>query len=411
MNQKSKSKPEIIITPDKRSLQQLISVEKRSALKIAEDSLQANILLTQSGPYITAGQNQYKTIWTRDFCYSVRGLLQMGREDIVKNQLQVLISFAREKDGLVPRVIDSVPVQIRVLWNSIRGVLTKRIPNFKFNEPLLPQYMDEHFSPAMDSNILVILGVVRYLKLTNDELFWKKNEKSLNHILKFYENKFENGLIKQSKFSDWQDSVRRDDKTFYLNHLYWWACNELESLGLLNIKKSFVENLKNILCQTFYSKHDGIFYSIINHRYYSLDGNLMALESGLLNRIESENLYKNLKKSALWKGSPNQIPGFNTIPRYPSEWHHIPVKLAGLTGYHDHIYWSWLMGYATAISKKMKDITEYQILRVNLENILIRDQVVSEIYHPHNLLPWSSHIYRSEAPFSWGASFILDALG
>ncbi len=383
------------------------------AAQIAIDSLRANILNLDSGPYLLAGQNQYKTIWTRDFCYSIRGLLHIQREDVIENQLQKLINFARPKDGLIPRVIDSVAVQFRVVWNSVRSAAGNRIPNLKFQEPLRPQYMDEHTSVAMDSNVLLILNTLRYVKSTKNDAFLNKNTKQLEKIFLFYRDRIDrdDGFLIQQKFSDWQDSVKREGKTFYLNHLYWWLLSELADFNLFGVTKKFAVEFGQRLIEKFYSKENGIFKSIIDHPYYSLDGNLMVLESGLLNMTTNKEFYSHLKKSKIWKDSDNKIPGFNTYPRYPNNWHHIPVKLVGLMGYHDHVYWSWLLGYATWAARFMNDTPEFQFLKRNLEKILERDKTVYEIYHPKGLLPWSSKIYKSESPFSWGASYIIQALG
>ncbi len=40
-----------------------------------------------------------------------------------------------------------------------------------------------------------------------------------------------------------------------------------------------------------------------------------------------------------------------------------------------------------------------------------RDGEIGEIYDPaRGLRPWSSWLYRSEAPFSWGSGIIADAV-
>src|SRR5690349_8047136 len=70
---------------------------------IAQASLQANVVTLESGPYLVAGQHQFRSLWTRDFCFASRGLLLLDRADVVRNHLTALALNRRLKDGLVPR--------------------------------------------------------------------------------------------------------------------------------------------------------------------------------------------------------------------------------------------------------------------------------------------------------------------
>ena len=35
---------------------------------------------------LSAGANQFRTLWTRDFCYAARGLLRSGRAEVVRGE-------------------------------------------------------------------------------------------------------------------------------------------------------------------------------------------------------------------------------------------------------------------------------------------------------------------------------------
>lgn len=80
----------------------------------------------------------------------------------------------------------------------------------------------------------------------------------------------------------------------------------------------------------------------------------------------------------------------------------------GLTQYHGSIYWSWLMAFSAKIACQQQDLAECSRLSNLLTHMMQRDGTVYEIYHSATLWPWSARFYRSESPFSWGASYILD---
>lgn len=180
--------------------------------KIASDSLKANIMTLPSGKYVSAGQNQFLTLWTRDFCHAVRGLVAIGEEDVAKNHLSYLLKSLRP-DGLVPRVVDNRLVQFRVAYQSFRK-LVPFLPKLAFKEPLKAQYVDEHGSHAIDSNLLVLLAALMVKKTPGGDVWWKEHEEELKKVFRWYDDQFRDGLIYQTAFADWQDSVKREGHTF-----------------------------------------------------------------------------------------------------------------------------------------------------------------------------------------------------
>jgi glycogen debranching enzyme len=53
--------------------------------EIAKKSLETNIVKLDKGLFLSAGAHQFKSFWTRDFCFSSRGLLAINRGDVVKS--------------------------------------------------------------------------------------------------------------------------------------------------------------------------------------------------------------------------------------------------------------------------------------------------------------------------------------
>lgn len=367
-------------------------------LKIASDSLRQNIISLPSGKYVTAGQNQFLTLWTRDFCHSVRGLIALGETDVAKNHLTYLLNNLCH-DGLVPRVVDNRIVQFRVAYQSFRK-LVPIFPKLAIKEPLRPQYVDEHGSHAFDSNVLVVLSALQL-----GEGFYKTNEAKLKKVWHWYDDKFRDGLIYQAPFADWQDTTKREGYTFLLNLFYFLAASRLQKLGVETID---LENYKKKIFETFFK--DGIFISQVGYPQISIEAHLFLLEA--------EEFFTPSEKKTLWeklKAHPiitlDGAIGRCSYPDWPEQdlaWH---IKFANLKRYHGSLSWSWLMGFGLRVSKIMQDDEMIKKQTAHIERLLKRDGEVFEVYDPKTgFLPWESWLIKSEHPFAWGSGYLVEAL-
>ena len=366
---------------------------------IAANSLRANIISLPSGKFISAGQNQFLTLWTRDFCHAVRGLIAIGEQDVAKNHLQYLLKSLRE-DGLVPRVLDNRQVQFRVAWQSFRK-LVPVLPKLAFKEPLKAQYIDEHGSNAYDSNVLLILACLQM-----DEKFWQENEDQLHKVWNWYDDKFQDGLIHQTGFADWQDTTKREGKTFLMNLFYFLAASRLKQRGW-SIKTDLNE-YKNKIKKTFFDGN--VFISMIGYPQVSIEGNLFALESEeFLDADEKKNLWSNLKQYPII--AKDGVIGRCSYPDWPAEdlaWH---IKLANLKRYHGSLSWSWLVGLGLNVCTLMKDEAMTKKQLEHIQTLLRRDGEVYEVYDPDlKFAPWGSWLIKSEHPFAWGSGYLVHAL-
>ncbi len=122
--------------------------------KIAEKSLRTNIVELDSGLFLSAGANQFKSFWTRDFCFSTRGLLAIGEWAVVKNHLDYLITHRRE-DNLVPLYVDSMNPVHRVIKKSMHRVVGLKDSTPVKNE-IKPFYLVNGSYEAIDSNLMVL---------------------------------------------------------------------------------------------------------------------------------------------------------------------------------------------------------------------------------------------------------------
>lgn len=367
--------------------------------EIAEASLRKNIMTLPSGKYVTAGQNQFLTLWTRDFCHAVRGLVAIGESEVAKNHLSYLLKNLRE-DGLVPRVVDNRVVQFRVAWQSFRK-LCPVLPKLAFKEPLIPQYTDEHGSNAIDSNVLLILAVLRL-----DDLFFKSHEESLKKVWHWYDDKFRDGLIWQTPFADWQDTTKREGYTVLLNLFYFLAATELKKKGwAIEIN---LDDFRKKIKSTFMK--DGVLISQLGYPQVSIEAHLFALESDeFLNPAEKKAMWEKIKHHPVI--SLDQAIGRCSHPDWPEKdlaWH---IKFANLKRYHGSLSWSWLMGLGLTVAKRMNDSEFVSKQTAHIEKLLTRDGEVYEVYDPEkDFMPWGSWLIKSEHPFAWGSGYLVEAL-
>lgn len=367
--------------------------------EIARASLRDNIQNLPSGKYLSAGQNQFLTLWTRDFCHSVKGLLIIGERGVAESHLKLLLQNLRE-DGLVPRVMDNIPVQLRVSWQAIRRRL-RFLPHLAFKEPLKPQYEDEHGSCAYDSNLLLLLAAFEM-----GEEFIIAHKNNLLKVWHWYDHKFDRGLLRQSAFSDWQDTTRREGRSFLLNLFYIMVGSRYEKIGfapkcpLLAISKE----MKNVFLK------DDLFISLEGYPQVSVEGNLFALqEDHILSAPEKTQLWSKLKMHPLL--TLDEGIGRCSYPDWPKSDLAFHIKLANLHRYHGSLSWSWLMGLGLLAARSMGDgdYVDLQVKRIS--EILKRDGEVFEVFDPENgMKPWSSWLIGAEHPFAWGASYLCQAL-
>jgi glycogen debranching enzyme len=379
--------------------------------RIAYRTLESNILYSGQLPYLAAGGHQFGSLWTRDFCFAARGLIISGRADVVRNHLTHLIS-TRRSDGLIARILESVPSMKRVLLFTVFRFLPMKIKTALLQpdpiQPLRAEHVGEHGTVSIDSNALVLRVAADLHRLAPDEAWLRENKQGLQNVLEFCLRRTENGqkLVHQGAFEDWQDSASRTGETFYVNLMFALAFRSAESLGL-SLPAS-VNGFSKLVENRFFDKKCGMFLSHSALNVISLDGNSLAISEDFAPHL-SETIYAALKASELWCRA--EIPGVATFPNYPASWISWTTKAVGLRHYHDQIFWSWLAASAVKACLHMNDPEEATRIITKLEEMAVRDDGIAEIYKGTKDLPmFKSPLYVSEKPFSWGAGMIIEAL-
>ncbi|MAZ48434.1 MAG: hypothetical protein CME65_07720 [Halobacteriovoraceae bacterium] len=354
-----------------------------------------NIIKTNEGQFLQAGANQFQSFWTRDFCFASLGLSSVGEFEVVRNHLQYLLDHLRVEDGLAARIIESQWSGKTVVLNTVFRFLPYSWRKNSHNKKLKPEYLGEHGTLSIDSNALIIIASFQYIRKSNDEKFLEKNRSKLIKAFQFYQNRTNANLITQESFEDWQDSVKREGKTFYTNILYWYAGKLLNDAGLLDVD---TKRIHQSIQSCFWS--EDFYRSMELGSQNSLEGNYLAILFDFIPPEEQKALFETCEKHQ------NNFFPFCTQPKYPRQDVSWTTKVVGLRHYHDELHWSWILGLKLAAQRKLalKDQT-YSLL----EDLLQRDNTIYEVYS-EDLKPFETKTYLSEHPFSWGIGIILWAL-
>jgi hypothetical protein len=365
---------------------------KQKALR----TIEANIVKTQSGDFITAGGNQFRTLWVRDFCYSVPGLLSAGYAELVRRQFGLILSFKNEQHFL-PRGIDVINPKMRVVINTVF-----RNPGFRFlnytEKKLIPEYLGEHLTPAFDSNLLFLQAASQFATFTGESSFLSTLE--VNHLLSIYLPKAMD-LISQPAFSDWQDSVERSGNLLLTQILYLQVVQLYRFMNIDNIFLITEEKIRERINKNFYDSETKIFFEQTNNQQHSLDSNCFIAEHSELLSVDKNALYNNLKISELWTSS--RIPGRPVDIEHKVKHISWTTRLVGLRPYHDRFIWGWLTAEAYKIAKLNNDKAEMDRILDGFSSANLDSEYLAEVYEAGaggNIVPVKRMLYRSECPFT-----------
>lgn len=331
-----------------------------------------------------AGANQFGTLWVRDFCHAVPGLLKAGELKTVEFQLQTYLRFQRP-DGLFPRGLDVVPPQLRVVTAIFFPSFLKTKKFLYSQERLKAEYLGEHKTVAFDSNVLLALAF-EDIKSLSEELY-QTALPQLEKGIDFYRVYFRDGLFHQPPFSDWMDSLRRSGPQLYFHILF---LKYLKARG----------RAPSWLSKDFAKKVFQTFLEARKWKNESTEALLWVLEDPeLCGALPEDEVWAELRQRG-W-GTPLPLQ-----PDHEVSW---TTKLVGLRNYHDGFRWSWLLGETLKIAKKRRRMEKEEIEKIILK-LLNSSSEVSEIYHKDRAEEVKTWIYKSEKPFTWGAGKIREAL-
>lgn len=375
---------------------------KNKALK----TLNANIIHTASGDLIAAGGNQFRTLWVRDFCYSVPGLLKTGHTELVLRQLQTILSF-KNKQHFLPRGIDVINPKLRVVMNSF--IKNPRFNYLKYaDKKLIPEYLGEHNTVAFDSNLLFLQAAQQYSDFTRQQNFLTAQE--INELLSIYIQKT-SSLIEQPAYSDWQDSVERKGHLLLTQLLFIRVVDQYKTSGIKHIYSEYSSYLLEQIQSEFFDASAGLYFEQKGAPQHSLDSHVFLIEHNRLFGINASELYNSLKQSPLWNAT--LIPGRPVDTNYNSRQISWTTKFVGLRHYHDEFIWGWLSAEAYKIAKFNQDTEEMKRILDRFTKMNTDYELLSEVYEEYSKKTIKSVrrvFYRSECPFTWTAAKWLEAI-
>lgn len=376
-------------------------------------TINLNTHTTENGlEYVFAGGNQFRTMWTRDFCYSVSGLLKIKKYSLVKNQLKTIFEF-RSPDGILPRGIDRVSPKLRVVLNtmvpkSIRPNLNYAKNDALFQSQIRAEYLGEHNTIAIDSNALYMLAFFSYANETNDYFL---NEAQIESLFEVYSKRLKEGLVYQPDFSDWQDSVKRNGAWLLLQIQILVALVQFKKWTGREVPGFSIAKYQDDILKAFFDFEKYVFYQSAQYQTLALDYYGFIFKHKVFqDKIDFNRLYANLKKHSLW--AQHVVPGIPVSQAYAASQISWTNKMVGLSGYHDHYYWGWLVAESAHIAKINGDSVEHnRILNLYYQSTEAIDSL-SEIYlnKEARLIEFSNFFYKSESPFTWTASKWCEAL-
>jgi|GEM_PF-974020 len=390
-------------------MNRLSPLARHNLERLAKRSLEANIVDTLEGKALRAGGHQFSSLWTRDFCFAVPGLVAIDRAEVAQNHLRMLLASVRP-DGAVPRILDEGRSAFRVLrWTVGRRIFPTATPAGTITRPLRREYLGEHRTIAFDSGALLFLAT--------EAAAWEWTEAedaARQRILAFFERQtrgFTTALT-QPAYSDWQDSARRQGSVDFVHYLV------LRMLRLARQKNwvsaAQVASFEEVFTTEFFagpnSPPEDLHSVRRGDRQISLETHLFRIQDLLQNgqRDAAQALWLRLKDHALYHRSI--IPGIPVDPESSETEISFFTRSVGLRHYHDRLCWTWLAAETAKTAVAIGEQAEAERIFKHLHEVVESVGEVPEVLDPRTLRPFQSGFYESERPFSWGAAKICEAL-
>lgn len=382
--------------------------ESLSALKKrAIHTLEANLVETERGLFLAAGGHQFRTLWTRDFCFSVPGLLEGGWHDLVERQLTMLLSFA--EFGQLPRGVDVVNPKWRVVWNTALRHFSNPL-TAGYAGRLRAEHRGEHGTPAFDSNLLFLKAWVALVKAGGAV---SAVAAKVPELLQPFTAFLTHGELQQPAYSDWQDSAKRSGAVLHTHLLLFEVLRELERLELLPAAFLGFDRFIPGFLEERFDPERGLFREFTEGPHQALDSHLLLLKSPAIRELSGASwpgtaLFEALRASPLW----GIFPGLPITPPYADSEVAFTTKLVGLRHYHDGFHWGWLAAEAAHVAFLNDDPIE----GVRILELLMRtgreEEMLAEIFEEKEgrWRPVERWLYRAESPFTWTAAKCLEAL-
>lgn len=236
----------------------------------------------KNGVWASSFRYKYQC-WTRDFVIATEDLLlEWDKKNLVKKHFDHLAKH-QYPDGRIPIMfLDSTFKWLVIkIWNSIYNRKISFLLRGYFSKDGIGE-----LSPwTKDSEILFVLGIVKYILKTNDHDFFETHRQSIDKALSYVENNLmENGLVFGG---DWRDTRLDLGNKFLLTN----NCFLFQAYKLLG-ETSKAEKIKNTINSKFWTgKH---YRDYIGVNEFDTLGNALAV----LFDIAPREYFSSIMKSA-----------------------------------------------------------------------------------------------------------------
>lgn len=353
---------------------------------------------------ICAGRRNFREPWARDFSFASYGLLALGEVTPVKETLESFLLY-QKPTGQFPVKIHSTSALDRYLHSLFR----REQPT---SAPLRPKYITAHNTISLDGNCLLVIAALHYVNQTNDVTFMKTHWFALKLALHWLNDHIDetDGLLHQSAFTDWADSVGRTGRVLYTNVLYWKALHDMAAACARYDLQGGMEcgqrasEIRQAVQSHFWREDLGYFITSEEFAFLSSSGNLMAIAWGLATPTQAQIILDHMTEF----GMADPVPTKVTHLAYPQKFVAIENRLAGIPEYHTHAAWLWLGAWHVIALARVGRTGEAKTLLQCIDRLICRDGVVHEVYG-QNGNPLSTFWYTAEAPLTWNAGMIVYA--
>lgn len=345
---------------------------------------------------ILASLQNFSDFWARDTFWALPGVLKLGDLEIAKNSFELFLKY-QKPNGLIPRKIALDYNGFKYLFKiSIKRKNPRAI--YKGNVP---------FFDYVDGNSLIIIAFEKYLEKTSDTDFAENNYEKFKNAIDWYENKLENGFIREHLLANWMDTIFKNGHVLYSNVLY---CQSLESFSKIArlLKKNedaiFYEkqyhDLKGRINKEFWN--GSYFDDVLGcHKHFDTAGNVLACYFNIASPERAKNIFNKLAEIR------KEILLPTVLPTYPF-WKINPLLyLMGFPEYQNGISWPWIDILACAALNNYgfeKDALEY-FMRVS--EVIVENKALHETCW-NNGRPFDKFLWKSAVPFAWASGLFLE---
>ncbi len=386
------------------------TTRKDWAMRIATENLRAGIERRrlpdgQERLVLCAGVRNFREPWARDFGFASFGLVELKEYRVVREGLEVFL-FTQRPSGQFPVKVHSTGIADRYM----HSLFNRQQP---IDAPIRPKYITAHKTISLDGNALLIIAALNYARRSGDDGFGRTHWAALKRAVRWLEQyaPTDDGLLAQSAFADWADSVGRAGKVLYTNVLYWKALHDLAQTaaryGYANDADYFAARATEIntsINSHFWRADLGYFVTSQFFNNLNSSGNLLAVAWGMASPAQAHSILDKMNEFKMANPVPTQV----VHRAYPRKFIAIENRLGGIGHYHTYAAWLWLGAWHIIALARMNRITEAKTLMHRIANVIVRDGTVHEVYAPDgNYL--STFWYTSEAPLTWSAGMMVYA--